>query len=167
MPIYAFEQRNKFLVKSSLYKAHMPYQYIHKCVPKIQIKIMRPTAKRKRRLPMLVDTGACISTLTASVADCLGINRIPTKCELNKPYKGPGGFPLVGVVRKLRVFLGSGYEDVDVLVPHRQQPGKPIELGPVPDKNLLGRDGLLDRYLLCFDSAYIYIFKKKRRQRTR
>lgn len=162
MPDYAFEARSSFVVDKRKYTGHKSYLYKAKCLPVVQLYMRRTDGLLSRKIPLLADTGASVSTLSASTADKLKINRWPKQNERLKHYVGPGGFPLVGLLRHISVQFGGRNHTIEVLVPSKvDKDGEGrFVVGGKPESDVLG-SGILKSYLLCFNSHTLYAFRRR------
>lgn len=163
MPDYAFESRTSFTVVQRKYAKHKAYPYGATCLPVVELNVRKTGTFLSRKIPLLADTGASLSTLSASTADKLKINRWPKKNERLKERRGPGGFPLVGLLRRVSVQLGRKTQQIEVLVPSKvdRNPDGRIVVGAEPQSDVLGRSGIMEKYLLCFDSNMLYAFRRR------
>lgn len=164
MPDYAFESRSSFAVDQRKYARHKSYRYGAACLPVIQLCARKMGGFWSKRIWLLADTGASVSTLNASTADELRINRWPKDNERLTTCVGPGGFPLAGLLRCISVQLGGKNQTMEVLVPSRvdKDSQNRFVIAGEPESNLLG-NSILEDYLLCFDSHALYAFRRRRR----
>ncbi|MCE5279563.1 MAG: hypothetical protein ABFD92_11410 [Planctomycetaceae bacterium] len=108
-----------------------------------------------RKVLVLVDTGADVSTLTASSADDLGIERAMHPGDVAAVVRDAGGAPMIGLRRWVQVYLDDRPFMVPVIVPPRNVADEAPAARPLaamPQYNILGRARVLEGYALTFSA---------------
>lgn len=110
---------------------------------------------------MLVDTGACISLLSAADSHHLGFAHWFGRARV---LEGISGCPFVVRIKSMEVLLGNVMHEIPVGVSCSRsflsgRKGDAIG-GDVPT-TVLGCEGVLENFLLCVDSCRLYAFRRK------
>lgn len=103
--------------------------------PVIEITLF--SGKKKTPIKVLVDSGATISIFSAKVAEVLGIKIQNDK----KVYLGGVGGRILGYVHKLQIELGGKKFICPIVFSEEYK----------VSFNLLGRQGIFDKFVICFD----------------
>jgi len=173
MTRFAFKETNLYEVSEREYRPPRSYEYrtIKRtgtvCVaPIIQLRVWNIENYRSREAYLLVDTGADVSALTESTAKSLELDCQPRQGEPPVLLIGAGGNPIVGLLRWIIIHLGGVPQKVPVVVPmpledlqEREEGSAPLLSSPQLD--ILGRAGIFENYLLCFDSRRLYAFRRR------
>jgi len=129
-----------------------------KPVVSLYVTSYNPWSDGFKPVSFLVDTGACVSILTAKTADDLGIDRRRDAGEPIK-IKSINGEKIPGLPRWIRVFLGGSFHPIPVFVPPAGcdiSNSKDAQRRP----NYLGRAGITSCFLMCFDNKRLYAFPR-------
>lgn len=126
-------------------------------MPIIAVSMQNIRTRVSRKILALVDTGADVSTLTATAADDLGIDRAIRSEDVAAVIRDAGGAPMIGLRRWVQVYLDDTAFTIPVIVPPRLSPddagdSRKLPLAALPQFNVLGRARVLERFILCFDT---------------
>ena len=168
----AFIKTNLYEVNSKKYRPPRNYGYTvtkgSKAVsiaPTVQLQVWNIDNTSGRDIHIMIDTGADLSMLTESTAKSLSIDCQPHRGEPPILLAGAGGNPIVGFLRWFIVYLGGVLQMVPVIVPvslEDQYEDEEMPIGASPKFDILGRAGIFEHYLLCFDSQRLYAFRRRR-----
>ena len=164
-PDYAFSKQYDFMVDSRKYHAHSAHDFDFSqsngtASPVVSLAIRRRSGEQ-RNTQMLVDTGACLSLLSYSASRRLGFHHWFGR---RRVLRGITGRPFVVLVRKAEVLLGNTMHTIPVGIspsPFLVRSRSGDALAGTMTTSVLGREGVLNEYLLCMDRRRLYAFKRK------
>ncbi len=170
----AFKKANLYEVSAKEYRPPRVYEYKAPggtktvgLAPVIELRLWDTEKRWSCEINILVDMAADISTLTECTAKTLGIDCLPRPNEPPVILTTASGDPMIGLERSVLVHLGGVFQEVPVIVPvaslkdlqEEKEGGTPLLSSPQFD--VLGRTGILENYLLCFDSRRLYVFRRR------
>lgn len=174
MSRWSFKKNNLYEVNAKEYRPARLYEYripggskTVRVAPIVELCVWNTAKCGSRDIDMLVDTGAYISTLTESTANSLGIDCLPGRDEPPTMLKSAGGNPIIGLTRWVIVHLGGVPQEIPAVVPVaslkdlQEGKGGATPLLSSPQFDVLGRKGIFENYLLCFDSHMLYAFRRR------
>jgi len=173
MTRFAFNKNNLYEINAKKYRPPRFYEYERlkgtspvSVAPIVQLRVWNSDNYQSSETYLLMDTGADVSMLTESTAKFLGFDCQPRRGEPPVLLIGAGGNPIIGLLRWIIVHLGGVAQKVPVIVPvpledlqEREEGGTPLVSSPQFD--VLGRTGIFENYLLCFNSRKLYAFRRR------